>query len=104
LESAQSDTQQMEQTIQRDDQILDITASTLSSIADKVNSYQDELEGYIDSHVDVEQGLTGALSTLQEIGEGSSYHGPSEEVRQIMDDRLDDEGFEEFQNAANRFE
>jgi len=80
LESAQSDTQQMEQTIQRDDQILDITASTLSSIADKVNSYQDELEGYIDSHVDVEQGLTGALSTLQEMEKVQAITDPAKKL------------------------
>lgn len=104
LEVAQSDSEEMERTIRRDDQILDITASTLGSIADKVNSYQEELEGYLDDREDVTDGLSGALSTLQEIGEGSSYQGPSDEVRQIMDDRLDDEGFEEFQEAASRFE
>jgi len=104
LEVAQSDTEEMEETIRRDDQILEITASTLGSIADKVNDYDDQLDEYIEAQEEVTEGLNGALSTLQEIGEGSGYQGPSEEVRQIMDDRLDEEGFEEFQEAASRFE
>jgi methyl-accepting chemotaxis protein len=104
LEIAKSDAQEMEDTIQRDDEILDITASTLGSIADKVSDYGDQLEEYVDSQDEVTESLNGALHTLQEIGGGASYNGPSDEVRQIMDDRLDDEGFEEFQKAASRFE
>ena len=104
LAVAQSDTREMEETIKRDDQILEITASTLGSIAEKVNDYGEQLDEYVDSQNEVTASLNGALDTLQEIGGGASYDGPSEEVRQIMDDRLDDEGFEEFQEAANRFE
>lgn len=104
LELAQADQQEMEDTIRRDDQILDITASTLGSIAEKVSEYGEQLDEYVDSQAEVTESLNGALDTLQGIGDGASYDGPSDEVRQIMGDRLDDEGFEEFQEAASRFE
>lgn len=103
LEAAQLDARNMERTIQRDDQILDITVSTLESISATVSDYKDQLAEYVDFQEDVKEDLNGALDTLQDIGEGANYEGPSDELREIMDDRLDDEGFEEFQEAADRF-
>lgn len=102
LAGAQSDINQMEETIKKDDEILEILGTTLDSINDTVSNYSDQLDEYVET--EVYESLSSAVSTLQGIGGSSGYEGPSQEVRTIMDDRLDEEAFEDFQEAAEQFE
>jgi len=103
VSAANADVNELEEAVKRYDTLTEEFNDVIGGIEQKVDGYNSQLEDYQESHEEIYDDLRSLRDSIQGIGSGFNYNGPDEEVVGLMDEVLDDEQFEEFEEATSRF-